>query len=92
MSARDLPGGKRRRRVRLTSPPSASCLENCGSLDVSELYVPLWPVTGIASHTRKGETKKKQGNKDTERIKKSKIREGRLDKLMSTDISIYGKS
>jgi hypothetical protein len=34
--------------------------------------VPLWPVTGIASPTKRGETKKKQGNKDRERIQRKK--------------------
>jgi hypothetical protein len=37
------------RQLYLTSLPSVSRLYiNCGSLEISQLYGPSWPVTGIA--------------------------------------------
>jgi hypothetical protein len=51
ISTRNLLGGvKAFRCIRLTAPvPSVSWLSRkCGSLDISQLYRPPWPVTGIA--------------------------------------------
>jgi hypothetical protein len=52
MSTRNVPGGvKGDGRVSLAtllSSVSRLFREKCGSLDVSQPYGPLWPVTGIA--------------------------------------------
>jgi hypothetical protein len=42
-------GVERRQCVRLTSPPSVSQLSRqCRILDISQLHIPPWPVTGMA--------------------------------------------
>jgi hypothetical protein len=46
MSIRKLPGVEDSRRLRLTT--SADILKKCGSLDVSQIYAPSWPVTRTA--------------------------------------------